>query len=196
MTGRTRPPQPAETRVGRACAGREAKCPYLLLLRRHCPLPGLLRKPPPKPCKAAADEPGVPTDDEPHLTGASAKSMSLDLKLDYQFDSPPASHDGAVGQSSARALHDEDGNGLPPRSHRGGSKTASDPVQMPYPTALPQHTRSTSDGTLRVNTCFWCASPTHARPDSQILMYNHVAAFLSNVLHLASIDATSRWFAR
>jgi len=117
------------------CVGREAKCPYVLLLRRHCPLPDLVRKPP-RPLQAATCQPEVLTADEPRLTGASAKSMSLDLKLDYQFDSPPASQ-GCNGDHSdagiaVTAAHfGEDGSGRQLRVHRGSSKTASDPVRMP-----------------------------------------------------------------
>ena len=103
----------------------------MLLLRRHCPLPSLLRKPP-KPSPVLANQPEVLTANEPRLTGASAKSMSLDLDLDYQFDSPPASQAGDSGRS-ATALHGEHGLGLQPRRHRGGSKTASDPVRSLQP---------------------------------------------------------------
>ena len=114
------------------CVGREAKCPYMLLLRRHCPLPALVRKPP-KPRKPAADQPEVLTADEPRLTGASAKSMSLDLNLDYQFDTPPASQGGeGYPPDGAPAVHSgEHGSGLQLRGPRSGSKTASDPVRTP-----------------------------------------------------------------
>ena len=107
----------------------------MLLLRRHCPLPDLVRKPP-KPSRAAACQPEVLTANEPRLTGASAKSMSLDLKLDYQFDSPPASQSGTGDHSDAgpavTAAHSgEDGLGRHLRGPRSGSKTASDPVRTP-----------------------------------------------------------------
>ncbi len=123
-------------------AGREAKCPYVLLLRRHCPLPDLVRKPP-KPCRAAAYQQEVLTADEPRLTGASAKSMSLDLKLDYQFDSPPASQSGDGDDSDAgpavTAAHSgEDGFDRQLRGPRTGSKTASDPVRKPRATVSSQ----------------------------------------------------------
>ena len=71
------------------------------------------------------------TADEPRLTGASVKSMSLDLNLDYQFESPPASHAEDGGQSSRAAPPREAEVGLQLRVYRGGSKTASDPVRKP-----------------------------------------------------------------
>jgi hypothetical protein len=114
-------------------SGREAKCPYVLLLRRHCPLPTLLRKPPvlSTASRGAADEPEVLTADEPRLTGAPAKSMDLDLDLDYQFDSPTPSPDREAGPAAGAAqsaFSVGDGPRLGGSIMRGGSKTANDPV--------------------------------------------------------------------
>ena len=116
-------------------AGREAKCPYVLLLRRHCPLPALLLLRPPASSTAANEainEPAVLTADEPRLTGASAKSMDLDLDLDYQFDSPTPSPVREVGRAGDAAQSASMGGVWPTLSGsavHGGSKTANDPVR-------------------------------------------------------------------
>ena len=111
-------------------AGREAKCPYVLLLRRHCPLPTLLRKPPAPPTASQreTEEAEVLTANEPRLSGSSTRTMELDLDLDYQFDSSasdavPAA-DPAQCTSSGGDRHGSGSSVL-----HGGSKTANDPVR-------------------------------------------------------------------
>ena len=127
--------------AGSSCvrdAGREAKCPYVLLLRRHCPLPALLRKPstPSRASKRADSEHEMLTADEPRLTGASARSMELDLDLDYQFDSPVSSPSRSAGPDAAAAQSaclGGGGRGPGASAMHSGSKTANDPVRRHTP---------------------------------------------------------------